>query len=171
MHSDPHQIRECERCSEPSSCFLGSGYRLWGQGVHGERLPAPLLWPKGRDGVLLAASGTSGPCTIPGAELHPGPCLLPYYPLSSSTYSNHEQGGHSPCPPTREWFPVGLVEWAENLNNTEQQTVLSEARGGTLPSRPAQTQWAGQGRPGKVAANSTCKGPGAEEEDSPWQSR
>lgn len=36
MHSDPHQIRECELCSEPSSCCLPEGGQrllLWGQGV------------------------------------------------------------------------------------------------------------------------------------------
>lgn len=120
MHSDPHQIRECERCSDPSSCFLGSGYCLWGQRVHGEGLPTPCSGPRAGTESCRPHQGGAAPCTSPGAELHPGRCPLPYYPLPSSTHSNHEQDGHSPYPPTCEWFPVGLVEWAENLTQNSK---------------------------------------------------
>ena len=108
---DPHQMRGCERCSQFSSCFLGSGYAC---GAGGSRREAPPLWSTGRDEVLQAPTGTSGPLYHSGgrAPSWPLPAALPPTALEHSL----KQGGHSPaCPPTHEWFPVGVVEWAENL--------------------------------------------------------
>lgn len=113
MHGDPHQMRGCESCSQPSSCFLRSGYRLWGQGVHGES-PPPRSGPGAGMKSCRPQQGRANPCAIPGAELHPGPCPLPYHPLPSSTHSSKVDTAPA-RPPTHEWFPVGVVEWAENL--------------------------------------------------------
>ena len=73
MHSDPHQIRECELCSEPSSCFLPEGGQrllLWGQGVPRGEASSSLLWP--RDSTEYWRLCPRGP------GLQPCPCPLSY---------------------------------------------------------------------------------------------
>ena len=84
-HGDPHQMRGCERCSQFSSCFLGSGYAC---GAGGSRREAPRSGPQAGMRSCRPQQGQVAPCTIPGAELHPGPCPLPYHPLPSSTHSS-----------------------------------------------------------------------------------